>query len=620
MSISKIKTSANWCSKVDSPTYKLTWYIVNNEIFNDPQKLNNMPDKYNSTNNEAVSNSKAVVIASSGETSEYSIENLVIQTRMVPGASTGNTTTGTFQFDIYEPGGFLLVNRILQLSKIFDFTNIQQAKYVLKVEFIGRKITDSSTVRFDGAFYYPMLISSLRATAGPEGSQYNFVASNQHKIAIASSKNITDIKLSGITDVESLIKQLGIELNKQEESIRKTKETDEVHNPKKWIIQVDKSFEKYLKSVLKEASTDIGGTGQKADITDSAAAQYAIRPGKNIVTYLIDTLTEQVPDYYNTFNNRKDENKTRKEKTSSALSGEGNRAKAFDATYENEFITVTPEIKMTDKKDLYTNAAQEIVTLTIKLKTSLTVPQVSGETQAWATSNASYQNRRLEMLPIYKSYSYLFTGTNTEVLDFDLNYDSMFIQTIDPSNALSYAKITGDMGTGEATNITKAPPQTLSNLSVNNTSFNTQIENSTYTISTLYSHQQRNSSESNSIIAKDQREIYAASNDFMSLNIGIKGDPYWLGTPGSHVNTREPTLIDNLDEDSLLAFVNYLPAMSAGVRKLDIASSGVYKVTDVESKFQLGKFTQQIQATRDTNSSTDLIQKRLIEIGSLHGN
>jgi|TARA_R110002167_G_scaffold105371_2_gene271008 hypothetical protein len=620
MSISKIKTSANWCSKVDSPTYKLTWYIVNNEIFNDPQKLNNMPDKYNSTNNEAVSNSKAVVIASSGETSEYSIENLVIQTRMVPGASTGNTTTGTFQFDIYEPGGFLLVNRILQLSKIFDFTNIQQAKYVLKVEFIGRNITDSSTVRFDGAFYYPMLISSLRATAGPEGSQYNFVASNQHKIAIASSKNITDIKLSGITDVESLIKQLGIELNKQEESIRKTKETDEVHNPKKWIIQVDKSFEKYLKSVLKEASTDIGGTGQKADITDSAAAQYAIRPGKNIVTYLIDTLTEQVPDYYNTFNNRKDENKTRKEKTSSALSGEGNRAKAFDATYENEFITVTPEIKMTDKKDLYTNAAQEIVTLTIKLKTSLTVPQVSGETQAWATSNASYQNRRLEMLPIYKSYSYLFTGTNTEVLDFDLNYDSMFIQTIDPSNALSYAKITGDMGTGEATNITKAPPQTLSNLSVNNTSFNTQIENSTYTISTLYSHQQRNSSESNSIIAKDQREIYAASNDFMSLNIGIKGDPYWLGTPGSHVNTREPTLIDNLDEDSLLAFVNYLPAMSAGVRKLDIASSGVYKVTDVESKFQLGKFTQQIQATRDTNSSTDLIQKRLIEIGSLHGN
>ena len=620
MSISKIKTSANWCSKVDSPTYKLTWYIVNNEIFNDPQKLNNMPDKYNSTNNEAVSNSKAVVIASSGETSEYSIENLVIQTRMVPGASTGNTTTGTFQFDIYEPGGFLLVNRILQLSKIFDFTNIQQAKYVLKVEFIGRKITDSSTVRFDGAFYYPMLISSLRATAGPEGSQYNFVASNQHKIAIASSKNITDIKLSGITDVESLIKQLGIELNKQEESIRKTKETDEVHNPKKWIIQVDKSFEKYLKSVLKEASTDIGGTGQKADITDSAAAQYAIRPGKNIVTYLIDTLTEQVPDYYNTFNNRKDENKTRKEKTSSALSGEGNRAKAFDATYENEFITVTPEIKMTDKKDLYTNAAQEIVTLTIKLKTSLTVPQVSGETQAWATSNASYQNRRLEMLPIYKSYSYLFTGTNTEVLDFDLNYDSMFIQTIDPSNALSYAKITGDMGTGEATNITKEIPQTLSNLSVNNTSFNTQIENSTYTISTLYSHQQRNSSESNSIIAKDQREIYAASNDFMSLNIGIKGDPYWLGTPGSHVNTREPTLIDNLDEDSLLAFVNYLPAMSAGVRKLDIASSGVYKVTDVESKFQLGKFTQQIQATRDTNSSTDLIQKRLIEIGSLHGN
>lgn len=102
------ETKPNWCSTVDSPTYKLTWYIVSNKVFNNPKLLDNIPDTYtnNATNNTASKSGDAVVIAASGETSEYSLENLVIQSMISPGTSTGNTTTGAFQFDIYEPGGF----------------------------------------------------------------------------------------------------------------------------------------------------------------------------------------------------------------------------------------------------------------------------------------------------------------------------------------------------------------------------------------------------------------------------------------------------------------------------------------------------------------------------------
>ena len=72
----------------------------------------------------------------------------------------------------------------------------------------------------------------------------------------------------------------------------------------------------------------------------------------------------------------------------------------------------------------------------------------------------------------------------------------------------------------------------------------------------------------------------------------------------------------------MIVFINYLPdnGKTDGARKLDIASSGVYKILEVESKFQLGKFTQSLKGMRDRNSSTDLIQQRLKKIGSKNGN
>jgi hypothetical protein len=64
MSTSRIDVTPNWCSTVDSPTYKLTWYIVNRDVFNNPRLLDH---------NNAVITKTAVIIAASGETSEYSM-------------------------------------------------------------------------------------------------------------------------------------------------------------------------------------------------------------------------------------------------------------------------------------------------------------------------------------------------------------------------------------------------------------------------------------------------------------------------------------------------------------------------------------------------------------------
>jgi hypothetical protein len=638
MSTSKIETSPNWCSTVDSPTYKLTWYIVNSDVFNNPLLLNNIPDKHNASDNAAIRSNKAVIIASSGETSEYSIENLVIQSRISPGTDTGNTTTGAFQFDIYEPGGFEFMHRILKLSHIFKFGSIQSARYVLKVEFVGRNISNSAPVKFPGVFYYPMMISNISASSGPEGSQYNIVAANQHKIALMSSKVVTDIKLSGITTVKSFLDKLTVQLNEHEQSIRKRQITDgSVLNAKTWAYTIKNgsppdtlSFQQYMESYMTTAQVDMTGTGHSNDLGEDFSAQFNIDKGAYMVDYILNTLTKQVPDYYNTFNDEIAANSAKNKKDianiKTILSGEGDRAKQiieYNNKYFYDFITVTPTITYGEEIDSFTNTPQEFITLEIGLKTSYTTPKTSVAFQKKLSMNASYQARRLELLPIYKSYNFLFTGNNSEVLDFNLDYDMMFYMTRDPSEGAGYTATTKNMGQGETVKVTSNIPVNLSGISANPYDPNTQIENITYVIEGTDGKKQNGSTEQNAITAAEQAEIYAASMDFIKFEITIKGDPFWLGTPGSYTTaSKNMTLKENLNEDALIVFINYLPdnGKTNVARRLDISSSGVYVVQSVENKFQLGKFTQSLTARRDRNSSTDLIQQRLKKIGSQNGN
>ena len=624
------ETKPNWCSTVDSPTYKLTWYIVSNKVFNNPKLLDNIPDTYtnNATNNTASKSGDAVVIAASGETSEYSLENLVLQSRISPGSSTGNTTTGAFQFDIYEPGGFLLMNRILSLSHAFNFGNIQSAKYVLKVQFVGRTVESSTPIAFPGTFYYPMMLSTINASSGPEGSQYNIVAANVHKIAVAASKIVTDIKVTNVKNVQSLLDNLETALNAHEKNIRKLQVTEsDLVNSKYWKIKVDPTFEKYLSKYVKPSQVDMPGTGHKASGWTADSAQYILHKNQNVVTYLTNILTKQVPEFYNNFQATGSANKKNTGEINNTLSGEGNRASEISATYSNEFIKITPSVNYTDEIDPYTNTNQEEVVLTIALHTSHTNPQTDVKKQQEATIKASYQSRRFELLPIYKAYNFLFSGSNSEVLDFNLNFNQMFYLTRDPSEGVNLPNSDNENAgnAGAVTKVTKTVsiPKYLSNTTISSATAITQLENIAYVIKVPESTSQSNADEPNAVVAVDQAEINAASHDFIMFDITIKGDPYWLGTPGSSVTAAKgSTLIDSLDEDSLIIFINYLPdnGKTNGERRLDIASSGVYKILEVESKFQLGKFTQSLKGMRDRNSSTDLIKTKLLQIGRQNGN
>ena len=67
-----------------------------------------------------------------------------------------------------------------------------------------------------------------------------------------------------------------------------------------------------------------------------------------------------------------------------------------------------------------------------------------------------------------------------------------------------------------------------------------------------------------------------------------------------------------------IIFLNYLPHESVAATigqhrgRLDIATSGVYRVSRIVSRFQNGKFTQVLTSNKETQLTTEIVKNRLM--------
>ena len=136
-----------------------------------------------------------IIIAESGSTATYAIDNLSIISYVTPGSTSGNTVSGVFQFNVYEILGFKLLNRVLQYSRPFNFITLQSAKYVLKVEYQGVEldivIPDTRTLEKDSKMTLLIIIPK------------------------SSDKKIIDGKISQLKKIQPMKENIWIVLSEQ---------------------------------------------------------------------------------------------------------------------------------------------------------------------------------------------------------------------------------------------------------------------------------------------------------------------------------------------------------------------------------------------------------------------
>lgn len=602
------KITPNWFSTYDSPTYHLTLYLTSSKVWN-------TPETYLRNDTTALQSGNAVVIAQSGVTSGYSIENVMMLSKVTPGISSGNTTTGTFQFDLYEPLGFKLLDRILKFGAIYNFTTMASARYVLKVELIGRDPTTGKSEKYNGVFFYPMIMNQIQAQMSADGTRYNVVASNIMKTALLEATVAIDVHLDKMNTPQSFVQQLNAKLTKYERDIRTS---NGVTPPvkKHWTIEFDPSVDEYgLRNMPFAGKGDSSTSGaQASNVEDPTYVDTIITANTNVVSYVTEILTRNTPAF--------------QEKAE----------KAKEANEPVPYIVVTPTVSYGDEIDPATNVPEQVIKLTIEVRKTLTNIDRDPEVQKERLNSASIQQTRFKKLPIGKRYDYLYTGLNTEVINFDLNFEQLFFVARDPMGGYVYNEAAQTFVPTHPTKITNGSKTPASDTQVNakqfskysnflsdvDTEFSTVLEMPQYEFEPMNPEKQQVIETKSSIATVEavrDREAAVRQVDFMNVELTIKGDPYWLGTPGAVHNSSVPTANDTLDQDSLIAFITFNPDESTTDPKtrskgeLNLAASGVYKIIEVETKFQQGRFEQRLVGYRDRNTSTYYTQDLLLNLG-----
>ena len=166
----------NFYTSVSSPTYNIALYVVHPSVSNEPSKfLGN--DKLSGT----LLSGRAEEIAVSGVTTDVYIDNVVLTSYARSMPQLGNVATTGMNFDLIEPLQFGLMERLNSFAKKFKFGNMQNALYVMKLEFIGRNaVTDKPDI-YPTTHFYPLTFTNISASLGPEGGRYNILCNMNAK-------------------------------------------------------------------------------------------------------------------------------------------------------------------------------------------------------------------------------------------------------------------------------------------------------------------------------------------------------------------------------------------------------------------------------------------------------
>ena len=585
----------NWMSTVDLPTYNFALYAVKAVVSDNPVM--------HLTNDQgALASGNAILIAKSGVTTSYLIDNVSMQSNLVSNNEMSGVQTTIIDFDLIEPLGFELADRLLRYSSQLNAISLPNMLFVLRLEFVGRATGSSSPVKYPGTFFYPFMINNITASVGPEGARYHITGNLNNRIAVERAKVNTDVNFSART-VGNFLSNLEVALNNHERNIRVVDPSQPADPQRVHRIVVDSSFSRLMPTLLRGVSPESDGTANTSNLEKS----FTLGPNANIAAYITSTLTTESPAYTELFDE---------------LSIGGRHAMPLP------YIRVSMDMRYEDERiDTNTNQRREIIVYTVRLFQSFErLPDNNPAAETSFRQDPIRQNSLLtNMTPfIKKRYDYLFSSLNTEIVNVDLTYDYFYFANLPPSRGEGYTNANQDFQ--PQTSSTANPFAAILNGFLGNSVLKPQIG----TIAPVYDYQSLSATQqrvSETTGTTDAARMLQESDNqtlingtFLQADIVIKGDPWWMGLPGTDDN-RNINISNSHDvagKDSLIIFCNWLPDESLAAPigqhrgRLDIATSGVYNVIRISSRFQSGKFTQTLTIKKDTELTAQIVQNRLI--------
>jgi hypothetical protein len=622
----------NWLNTVSSGTYKFTFMIVDTDT-------HNAATEGSFNKEQALAQGKAVIVAEDGVESAYAVQNVNIISNTAS-IKNGHATATKVTFDLIEPLGFGFLDRSLTVGGYFGMNaNIQQLKWVLQLDFLGRDPVTGASVTKPNPFFYALALQGMTGTLGEAGAKYYMEFTNMDSEAMKETVTKSDITVKNVTTVKTFAEELEITLNNA------AKKYQPVGNP----VDIEQGFAdapplinykvKLAASTTTQAQDYFGiASFNLADAPWAGTANSANASGQSESLELLGTREITINNETQLSAAVRDEIG----KNTPTFTEHNNLAQRSGITYD---IMCKPTAKLINEVDKNLNVQRKEITLTISIVTSGETVPPDGPTIENLRNSAAAQNERFNRLIVprlVKKYTYQYTGENTEVMDIDLSLNSTFYTALSPAAAIYYAdnnnmfeanliqqrkepvmeeRLVTDGPAGQS-RIELVPANTEKDSGTSAVKFLSDVPLQKYNInqSPVFGvqpmgaqGQQVNEMTDIDTTANMAIMNYAARiKDTQDLRIEARGDPIFLGQNG--------TSIFDINESSVyMAFINFQPnpedlLINQQKGPIDMLTTGVYKINEVISKFQQGSFTQTVSTYRDQNSSTFLLLDTLLNL------
>lgn len=577
---------------------------------------------------------------------EYFIDELEISSIYSPNPKSGVTTAVSLTFKVYEPysvGMFFQTMALASLQAGYngEYTTVP---LLLRCEFKGYDSAGNIKQKIVRDLVISLVSSTFTVDAG--GAVYSIEAIPWNHLAWGdeTQKIKTDDKLSGYTVEEVLSigdRSLVAYLNRaEEESVKNGTKTYK----NEYIVE----FPDTLGSYVPTAMTQVNVAGVDTGIVQAVARQQGAS-GSGTVSVISAGAVANIP--------RAGLNSIGNSVINDDFNYMGNQEFALDLpTYDPETDTVkssemvlsadrlftfrqgTPIDKIIEQVILTSKYAKDVIE---KLESQPNAPLewFRIETQVFFKDNTNAKQFVYRVIPyvidrslfvkqgevrnydrvltgVKKGFNYIYTGLNSDVLNFDININLAFFQpfladantsnTVPPlfsatnpaSNLLSVVSAIANTGVNAVSQI-----GSIFGLNVTPINPNAQTRNHERVFTTNSVSGGAGVSDTKMQVAQHFHQVILNSDiELINVNLEVMGDPYFLPDSGmgNHATTRGMEYQQN-EVDVILHFSTPID-MSSTAGRMTLSSInqfiGLYKIIKITHSFNNGQFKQTLDMLR----------------------
>lgn len=595
---------------------------------------------------------------------EYFIDNINLTHQMV--SQPGNTNVSGFSFDVYEPysmGLFLQSLNVAAVNAGYS-SYVGDVPYVLKLEFLGyddkgKLFSSTETL----AKYFTIKITGSTMKVDEGGSRYKVTASPYHQEGFKNSVNVVanNISLSGETVKEVLCTGKNSLMQALNSAQFRLVDKNQIEYPDLYQIVFPTGFDDNVGFVNGLSAEDLRATivpdaeieGDASIVPPSldletvdfgegeigtsslgfeaqSGGNYVFKTGPDV----IDPATGRIQRDKMSIDPKKRVFQFEQNvKITDIINNIVASSKYCTESLRNEpdpygmidwfRIDVQTQIGEFDTKRALNSRKYIFRVVPYKVNSMIFTNPTS------ATSGSA----ELEKI-IAKRYDYIYSGQNNDLLKFDLVYDGMFNRGALPTNANDHTSIQNtDAQASTASEKTTAETQEGPSVSAAATETGTAPVRANYKIKTGSASGDKTAEQ---IVANAfQNSFEGASNDMINVTADILGDPYFISDSSfcanyvSEFGPNEQITADgsmNYEGSDIFVYISFRTPVEPNLGTTGVGGlynfpkdqyvspySGIYKVIQVETKFNNGAFTQVLSLNRQQNQSIDYKGREAIE-------